>query len=60
MLSYEEWLRMVDAALDETCGLDSSELEANYADMHDDDLSPEEAARRAMAEWGFYDNPLVV
>ena len=59
-MTFEEWLRYVDAAIDEACGLDTGELEANYADMHDDGISPKEAARIAMAEWGFYDNPLVV
>ncbi len=52
-MTFREWLRMVDAELEERCGLDTGELEANYADMYEDGVSPTEAAEKVMDEWGF-------
>ena len=59
---YNEWLRLVDAELEERCGINTGDVGdcVNFRAVYRDMNTPEEAARIAMREWGFYDNPLVV
>ena len=61
-MTFKEWLRAVDAELEERCGLNTGDLDdcVNFRTVHRDNRTPTEAANIAMAEWGFYDNPLVV
>lgn len=52
--TFEMWMNEVDALLEETCGLSSSDLpDVAYYDMYDDGLSPRSAAREALENAGY-------
>lgn len=62
MISYGEWIRLIDAELEERCGINTGDVGdcVNFKTMYRDHLTPMEAAEACMKEWGFYDNSLVV
>ena len=47
--TFDQWMRLVDAALSRLCGLESGDLpDVCYSDWYEDDVPPVTAARRAM------------
>lgn len=52
-LSFESWMRAVDAALLAMCGMDSGDLaDCAYSDMYEDGMSAKAAAKQAVRENG--------
>lgn len=50
-MTFEQWMKKVNAKLVATCGLESSDLaDIAYYDLFEDGLSPAEAAKEALAE----------
>jgi hypothetical protein len=48
-LTFNQWMRKVDAELTDLCGLTSMDLaDQTYHDWYDDGYTPEEAAQEAM------------
>lgn len=53
-LTFDEWMKRVDAHVSRICGLSYSDLpDIAYRDMYDDGASPKEAAQEALAEAGW-------
>ena len=47
--TFEQWKQQVDRHIAEFCGLTSDDLpDCNYRDWYEDEVSPAQAARRAV------------
>ena len=54
-MSFDQWMIKVNAAIAKKCGLTSDDLPDDcYADMYDDGLTPNMAAKSALENAGFF------
>ncbi len=52
-ISFEAWMRAVDKEIDGLCGMSSADLpDVCYQDWYDDEVTPKQAAKRAMKNAG--------
>lgn len=55
-MTYQEWMKSVDAIVERACGLPADMLPDWLSrDAYEDGLSPEEGAEICLEESGFYD-----
>jgi hypothetical protein len=53
-MNFEEWMRKVNAELDELCGLSADDIaDADYRSMYDSGVLPRVAAFSALCEAGW-------
>lgn len=56
-MSFEQWMKKVDAIIDADCGLSSDDLgDQDYLSWYEDGMSCREAAMDALREEGYLDD----